>query len=280
MLKPEEEYMHLLPLKGTNSLVKKFLYGGDPDNVDFESRLQRIAISDSEGQHLLPLFETGDMSKSSYDVVILAMPPKDILKFFSNTPKGHDIQSQADLHARTNRGRGTIIPAGYRQIALESDVVRRLRTPAYIGRYSLALWFHSKDFIDRLWAKWQNHEEPHAIIDAISPQRNVLVTQSTIDFWRSVTKSGRGSREKAKSALIAALENLAGSSMPRAKYMKLLNWRTSQVSRSLDGRTDVDIVTAEGGRLIFTGDWCVESSFEGCNLAAMKAAKAAKDVVA
>ena len=43
--------------------------------------------------------------------------------------------------------------------------------------------------------------------------------------------------------------------------------------------TGEGIVTAEGGRLIFTGDWCYESSFEGCNLAAEAAAIAAVDTI-
>ena len=63
--------------------------------------------------------------------------------------------------------------------------------------------------------------------------------------------------------------------MPRPVNTKLLNWRTSQVLPPAGG----GIVTAEAGRLVFTGDWCFESSFEGCNLAAEAAAKAAVDAI-
>ena len=39
------------------------------------------------------------------------------------------------------------------------------------------------------------------------------------------------------------------------------------------------VVTTEGGRLILTGDWCVESSFEGCNRAGEAAAAAAMEAI-
>ena len=58
----------------------------------------------------------------------------------------------------------------------------------------------------------------------------------------------------AQARLISALEDLAGRRMPRPKHTKLLNWRTSQVSPPLSGNESV--VTAAGGRLVFTGDWC------------------------
>ena len=37
-LNPEHSYTHWLPHEGTNSAVKQFLYGGEPDLVVFESR--------------------------------------------------------------------------------------------------------------------------------------------------------------------------------------------------------------------------------------------------
>ena len=89
---------------------------------------------------------------------------------------------------------------------------------------------------------------------------------------------GGGGRNAARSYIVAALEDLAGCSMPRAQHTKLLNWRTSQASPPLL-LEDEPTVTAEGGRLIFTGDWCVESSFEGCNQAAEAAATAVADAI-
>ena len=177
--------------------------------------------------------------------------------------------------------RKTFIPPGHRPIVLPSDVLQRMRKPSYIGRYSLALWFHDVEFIGKLWTTWQKQKEPHAIIDAISPQQNVVVVQSTVPFWQRTLRGG--GREKARSALVSALEDLAGEKMPRVQHATLLNWRTSQVARPLphadDGGIETGVVTAEGGHLIFTGDWCVESSFEGCNLAAIKAATAARDAI-
>lgn len=283
LLKPRAEYEHFLPRHGTNSVLKQFLYGGKPDQVSFESRLQRIAVAES-GKQFLPLFDQGDASKSLYDIVVLAMPPKDILKFFSDRPQDHDGQSQADLHRRTNEGKKSVpVPRGHRSVVLPAEVTSRLRKPSYIGRYSLALWFKDKKFIRKVWDGWTALQKPHEVIDAISPQDNAIVVQSTVKLW----KRARG-RGYARSALDAALEALAGEKMPRAQFAKLLNWRTSQVERALprdigsnavqDG--DVGVVTAENGRLIFTGDWCAESSFEGCNLAAMKAATTAKDAIA
>ena len=65
--------------------------------------------------------------------------------------------------------------------------------------------------------------------------------------------------------------------MPRPRHRKLLNWRTSQATTPLvyPGAEEPPVVSAAGGRLVFTGDWAVESSFEGCNIAAMAATEAA-----
>jgi len=73
---PDDHYTHWLPRLGTNSAVRQFLYGGEPDLVVFESRLQRMAASSTSARlQLVPLFDSGG-TKSAYDVVILAMPPK------------------------------------------------------------------------------------------------------------------------------------------------------------------------------------------------------------
>ena len=299
-LQTDGSYAHWLPHDGTNAVVKQFLHAGQPDSVVFESRLQQVAASPELGT-LLPIFDRGGLHASGYSAMILAMPPKDILKFFdTGESERHDPQSQADLHRRTNRGRGaTSLPPGYRHVSLPSDVVQRLRTVSYVGRFSLALWFdkRSEPFIRRLSEAWGERREPHAEIDLISQQPGgVFVVQSTVEFWRR-QNSGKGGRgrggggrggggsrgghEAARAFLVAALEDLAGDSMPRPLNAKLLNWRTSQADRVLppsdEGRAAV--VTAEEGRLIFTGDWCVESSFEGCNRAALAAASAAKDTL-
>ena len=70
--------------------------------------------------------------------------------------------------------------------------------------------------------------------------------------------------------------------MPRAQNSKLLNWRTSQADRvpPPSQRGTPSVVTAEGGKLVFTGDWCVESSFEGCHRAALAAATAVAHTLA
>ena len=58
-------YTHWLPRQGTNAAVKQFLYGGEPDLVVFESRLQRMCMATdaarpaSAGPRLCPLFDSG-----------------------------------------------------------------------------------------------------------------------------------------------------------------------------------------------------------------------------
>jgi predicted NAD/FAD-dependent oxidoreductase len=193
VLQPDEAYTHWLPRGGTNSVVKQFLSASSPNKCTFESRLQRITHS-LDGTQFFPQFDRGGMSPSFYDVIVLAMPPKDILRFF-NEGSHPDPQSQADLHRRTNRGRSGALPEGQRHVTLPSDVIRRLRIPSYNGRYSLALWFEDSDdakFVNALWAAWQSRKEPHAIIDLISPQQGVLVAQSTVDLWQRVETKGKG----------------------------------------------------------------------------------------
>ena len=202
---------------------------------------------------------------------------QDILKFFNKDRP--DSQSQADLHRRTNRGRTPRLPNNHHSIVLPPDVLRKLRGPSYVGRYSLALWFQVDQdggFADSAAHAWSSRREPHPVIDMVSSQAGgVLVAQSTVELWQQLNNSRGGGRGPAKASIVAALESLAGGKMPRAQNTKLLNWRTSQsVAPSGSG-----IVTAEGGRLIFTGDWCFESSFEGCNLAAEAAAAAAVDTL-
>ena len=200
-LQPDESYSHWLPRDGTNTVVKQFLYAGEPDSVVFESRLQRVASSAESGM-LLPLFDRGGL-QASYSVVILAMPPKDILKFFDTGDGGkYDPQSQADLHRHTNRGKGAAnLPPGYHHVALPPDVVQQLRAPSYVGRYSLALWLgdDSESFLRRLAEAWSKHCEPcgesyqldgEGAIDLIKLQTGgVVVVQSTEGFWREMTNA-------------------------------------------------------------------------------------------
>ena len=73
-----------------------------------------------------------------------------------------------------------------------------------------------------------------------------------------------------KDEMIAALKALVpGASMPPPSNLKLLNWRTSQVVKGQDC-----VVSGDDPSLVLTGDWCYESSFEGC----VQAAHSAVDV--
>lgn len=306
VLQPEASYTHWLPRGGTNTVVKQFLLAGQPDQLEFESRLERLTLS--QGNKLYPVFDRGGALASCYDAIVLAMPPKDILRFFSHSSVSTpDPQSQADLHRRTNRGRSSSLPRGHQQISLPAETVRRLHTPSYNGRYSLALWLQEgNEFIGALQAGWESHQGPHPVIDMISSQEGVLVAQSTVDLWKRVEGGGRGrsgkggkhakgkgkgkgvatdslgriqggGRDAARGHITASLEELAGCKIPRSQHAKLLNWRTSQACPPLPQGQPA--ITAEDGRLIFTGDWCVESSFEGCNLAAQIAAAAVVEAI-
>ena len=157
-------------------------------------------------------------------------------------------------------------------------MLEQLRAPSYVGRYSLALWFDDAEFASAAARAWSDRDdsEPHPILDMVSAQPGgVLVAQSTVALWRRLNNARGGGRGPAKASIVEALEALAGGAMPRSQNTKLLNWRTSQVVSPASG----GVVAAEGGRLVFTGDWCFESSFEGCNLAARAAAAAAIDAV-
>ena len=81
-------------------------------------------------------------------------------------------------------------------------------------------------------------------------------------FWKSHTNT--------KDEMIDELQTLVPSCiMPMPSNVKMLNWRTSQV---VSGKNCV--VSGEDSTLVLTGDWCYESSFEGC----VKAACSAVDV--
>lgn len=281
-------YTHWLPRGGTNAAVKQFLRAGEPDTVLFQSRLQHVTVIDPTAtapKQLVPLFDSGGAA-STYDIVVLAMPPRDGIKFFNGDRT--DSRSQADLHRRTNKGRKRPAPLApdQRSVVLPPDVVRRLRAPSYVGRYSLALWLDDGGgFADSVQEAFRAHG-PHPVLDMVSSQEGgrVLVAQSTVELWRRHTNSRNG-RNASKSSIVDALRSLAGGKkMPRAQNTKLLNWRTSQVNVNPPTTAAGEgggggIVTAEEGRLIFTGDWCYESSFEGCNLAAEAAANAAIETI-
>lgn len=66
----------------------------------------------------MPVFDTGGTA-SAYDVIILAMPPKDIMKFFNNDKR--DAQSQADLHRRTNKGRKTVRYTFKKDVSIQTN---------------------------------------------------------------------------------------------------------------------------------------------------------------
>jgi len=324
-LKPYSEYKHFRIGNGTNSLVKHFLYAGTPDVVSFETRLQSLWVSKSS---IVPLFdrartEEGKSLQNSYDVVIIAMPPKDIMKFFGSNSRKEDHQSQADLHRKFNKGKGhkenaSFLAAGMKAAALPTDVQKQLRAVSFVGRYSICLWFDTDagfkyvSDVASVWQKVRGSSADTGIIDAVFPQSDnrVLVVQSTVDFWYKYSnvhsgggKGGGKQRGKGNSAsgsldgvtgggrdavrmqLIQSMEKLVnGRKMPRVAHVKLLNWRTSQASDTAqmvsNTRNDQPcVLTAENGSIIMTGDWCVESSYEGCFQSAQVAAQSAFDSV-
>lgn len=139
-----------------------------------------------------------------------------------------------------------------------------------------------------------------------------VVIQSTSDFWAQHSSvnagGGRGNGRQAGGASAGRLDQVKGKGrgavsaamldafqalcperkMPPPAHMKMLNWRTSQVvsagiiSKSpghekrrtcvLDQGTTEQAVFPLAPALVLTGDWCAESSFEGCALSASAAA--------
>ena len=84
-----------------------------------------------------------------------------------------------------------------------------------------------------------------------------------------------------------------GVRMPPPAHIKLLNWQTAQVKRAAPSQEAGCVSVraggdgaksgggaksapggAQGGVLVVTGDWLVESSFEGCAVAASAATAA------
>ena len=142
LLRPNpQEYKHFLPRGGTNQVVKTFLRDSAPSQLSFGTRLHRLLEREADGQ-ICPQFDRGGGGHSrgqtgggggrgggggglstSFDCVVLAMPPKDILRFF-NSSGGADPQSQADLHRRTNKSKrnNSAVPTGHRHLALPADV--------------------------------------------------------------------------------------------------------------------------------------------------------------
>ena len=193
--------------------------------LSFGSRLQQLTERKVDGA-ICPQFDRGgDRLSSSFDCIVLAMPPKDILRFF-HVDSGPDNQSQADLHRRTNKGhhkRRRVLSDSHRKIKLEKSVLEQLRTPSFNGRYSLAQWFdRGNDFVAAVCAGWDRCEGSRDI-DMISSQPGgVLIVQSTVELWRRVEGGGRqrgrgkrkgrhggrgGGRKAALAQLVSALEN-------------------------------------------------------------------------
>jgi len=209
------------------------LYSGQPDIVSFETRLTKLWKTQNN-KKIIPEFDlrrgrgrgcnvkkNNNENESSlsqeYDAVVLALPPKDIIKFFhSNSNHRHDPQSQADLHRHYNKDnnnnnkRGRNDNDNYLPLTLDRQTINKLRSIDYVGRYSLALWFSDKsngiEFAQNVSNNWQRiqagqqQQQVTSVIDAIFLQGgnsgNALVVQSTVDLWRKYSgvnaRGGRG----------------------------------------------------------------------------------------
>ena len=318
-LSEPEAYTHFEIPGGTNNLVKQFLYAGRPDVVSFQTRLAKL-WRNPENNKIVPQFDlrrknspkkSVDSSLTlEYDAVVLALPPKDIIKFFQNQNGNHrprhDPQSQADLHRHFNQSNLNTAPLpDCLPLVFDEKLNTQLRKVQYIGQYSLALWFDNQqglEFVQRTFEAFNTERNAHPVLDAVFMQQqgHVLVAQSTETLWKQYglwvsagggrgggrQKRGRsagntlnqikgGGREEVRAILTKALEELAGGTpIPQVSHAKLLNWRTCQVNVPLVvPQGDSVATTTENGRVILTGDWCIESSFEGCYRAGEAAAK-------
>ena len=75
--------------------------------------------------------------------------------------------------------------------------------------------------------------------------------------------------------MLEALQALCPKAdMPPPTHTKMLNWRTSQVVADTVPDTAGCVVVAKEPPLVLAGDWCVESSFQGCATSAVAATEA------
>ena len=160
-----------------------------------------------------------------------------------------------------------------------------------------------------------------AVLDAVVVQSNgpaggggggggggaAVVVQSTPAFWllySSVNAGGGrgggrqsgggasagrpekvagGGRAAVLDAMVAALERLAPRlKMPRPAFVKMLNWKTSQVKvpHAHARVAPACLARVEEPGLVVAGDWCAgESSFEGCAASALAAVEAVEAVL-
>lgn len=204
-------YSHFGIPGGTNNLVKQFLYAGRPDTVSFETRLTKLWKSTNR---IVPEFDlrrggSGDLLSDAFDVVILALPPKDAAKFFQNNRSGrHDPQSQADLHRHykkqsSHNSQASTKIHGVLPVSLDKKTSAKMRGIVYVGRYSLILWFDQlagTRFAKVVFENWQKRGAPshgkleHDVLDAVflQEQGKVLVAQSTVDLWKKYSGVSAG----------------------------------------------------------------------------------------
>ena len=283
--------------QGTSAVVKYFLDAADA--VHFETRLQSLQCKHGGGWLAVPNTKgnasVGRVADSSqpgwkgglqkapeeFDAVVLAMPPKDAARVSGDALRlVQGVQQQTQVK--------------------------------WLARFSIALWFEPRDVLAAeafVSAAFLAHQTaPQGILDAVVVQPMPettgsvsVVIQSTCHFWARHSKvhagGGRGGgmqagggasagrpehvtgngRGAVQVEMLAALQALSsGLVMPKIAHVKMLNWRTSQVATparlTAEGRACV--VASHQPSLVLAGDWCAESSFEGCVISAQAAASA------
>ena len=286
--------------KGTSAVVKHFMEAADV--VRFETRLQSLhrksgggwlAAPNGKGKASVgrvadssqPGWKGGSTQDSEeYDAVVLAMPPKDAARVSGDAARVLQKVQQQTKHVQ------------------------------WLARFSIALWWEPRDaaaaqaFVSA--ASLAHQAAPEGILDAVVVQPMPastgsvsVVIQSTSEFWsrhsnvhagggrgggkqagggalagrpEQVTGKGRGA---VQAELLAALQALSSRLvMPKPAHVKMLNWRTSQVKTParLADEDGACVVVSTEPSLVLAGDWCSESSFQGCAISALAAAVAVR----
>jgi predicted NAD/FAD-dependent oxidoreductase len=284
--------------RGTSAVVKHFMQAAD--ELHFETRLQSLQRQGGRGWLAVPNSrgkggkgKGGGKSESRggevFDAVVLAMPPRDASRVTGD--------AQRVINGAAQHSSKEVQWTGRFSIALWWEVRDAADAAAFVSAASLAHQVVAAE-ASLLDAVVVQPPPPDAAEGAVVS----VVIQSTSEYWarhsgvhagggrgggrqagggasagrpEQVSGNGRGAVQV---EMLAALRALVKLPMPQPAHVKMLNWRTSQIRTA--ARTTAEdgacVVASRQPSLVLAGDWCTESSFEGCAVSAIAAVDAVR----